>query len=169
MASLIHFVVPLQLSWAEKSRTRLRLTLFPYLLYYLCRISSILYEYSNWPHCHFEIIFGPLSGSPPTITRVATSLSPFQHANALDIIPVAYAFTRDCIMAYSPATHMKAPAMIVKMLMTNIVLFLRYPTIPPSRYQVSWSQKAPARPYVYQDANKAAAIPVRYEKNCAYQ
>jgi len=69
-----------------------------------------------------------------------------QHANGSAAIPLAYASTRDLIMAYSPATQMKAPVKIVKTLAMNIIRLLEKPAFPPSRYQVIWSQKAPARP-----------------------
>lgn len=67
------------------------------------------------------------------------------------------------IETYVPATQMKPPARMVRIETMDMTGRL-YKPIRPSNWTVSYHQKNPAMPYVYHEANKAAEIPIRYEK-----
>lgn len=63
-----------------------------------------------------------------------------------------------------PATQINAPAQNVATLTTNLILCFLYASHPPSSWYASYSQNAPAIPYVYHDANNEAAILTMYAK-----
>lgn len=65
---------------------------------------------------------------------------------------------------YVPATQIKAPDKMVAIAIVVPIGLRLMASIPPFKWYVSYNQKNPAKPYVYQAAKSAAAIPMRYEK-----